>query len=99
MNTMTLGRPVRIQRLGAPLPWRPVTPAMMTPRRRLGQEDAPPGSIFDNRFVRLISSGGAAAVGIYTGVKADGVWSTAGWVIGIVSGLAAMNELFTMRKP
>lgn len=100
MNTMMLGRPVRIQRLGAPLPWRPPTASQMSLRNKLGQEDAPaaPQGIFDNRLVRVVTNGGAAAIGFYTGVNSSGVWSTVGWVVGVVSSLAAVNELLSLKS-
>lgn len=52
--------------------------------------------ILDNRFISLITNSGAAVIGGIAGWKFDGGLSTAAWVLSVVAGLRAINDLIAM---
>jgi hypothetical protein len=46
--------------------------------------------------LRLVGHGGMATVALYLGVTQSGAWSTIGWVVGIMSGFAALLDICSL---
>ncbi len=49
--------------------------------------------------VRIAGHSVMAAVGIYTGLEAPGIWSAAGWVVGVGSAICGLLEIADLVIP
>lgn len=44
-------------------------------------------------LVRIAGHSAMAAVGVYTGLEGDGIWSGLGWIVGVGSAVCAIIEV------
>lgn len=97
-DLITAGVPVRLGSIGngKVLPFRPaqVSPFGHKPTS-LGQTAEQ--DVFSNTLSSIIFDAGGAAVGVISGVKLSGAWSTIGWVVGAAFFLKFMNDLSKIK--
>lgn len=46
--------------------------------------------------LRLLGHGGMATVGLFVGISQSGAWSTIGWIVGLMSGFAALLDICSL---
>jgi hypothetical protein len=80
-----------VTRLGMPIIQRPLNLGYRRPI--LGQS-----SVLDNRVVGLLTNGLATALGVTAGLTFRGGWRTVGWVVALMAGIRAWNDLAALTK-
>jgi len=55
-------------------------------------------SVLDNRVVGLVANGLAAALGVTAGLTFRDGWKTVGWVVAILGGIRAWNDLAALTR-